>query len=94
MMEACVKDIETKLYELMNCDDPPQNVLSLGEELRQEYPAEFKAFTKAIAEKYHLSVCSAHHAHINGLLTILDRWAEEGKVAKIHVDGEMLWQKR
>lgn len=92
-MEDCIKDIETKLYDLMESNGIPQNVLSLGEELRQEYPEEFKAFTKTIAEKYHLSVCSAHHAHINGLLTILDKWAEEGKVRKLHVNGEMLWQK-
>ena len=92
-MEDYGKIIETKLYDLMEPDDLPRDVLSLAEELRQEYPVEFKKFTAQIAEKYDLSVCGAHHAHINGILTILERWHEENKVEKIMEKGKLLWKK-
>lgn len=93
MTENYIQDIEEKLYDLMEPNDSPRDVLSLAEELRQEYPIEFKRFTSKMAEKYSLSVCGAHHVHINGLLTILDRWAEEGKVRKTLAKGLILWKK-
>ena len=30
--------------------------------------------------------------HVNGLLTILDRWEEAGKVRKTVIKGKILWQ--
>lgn len=92
-MEDYLKEIETKLYDLMETEDIPQTVVSLGEELRQEYPALFKIFAAKTAEKYGIVGCGQHHVHINGLLTILDRWALEGKVRKTLVDGNIYWQK-
>ena len=93
-MEDYVRDIENRLDELMSADDAPRDVISLGRELSMEYPAEFKRFTSNMAKKYELSVCGAHHVHINGLLTILDRWAEDGRVEKILDRGTILWRKR
>lgn len=94
MAEDYIITIEEKLDELMSDDNAPRDVLSLAQDLRQEYPTEFKRFTSKMAEKYKLSVCGAHHVYINGLLTILDRWAEEGKVNKIIEKGTILWQKK
>lgn len=93
-MEDYIKDIETCLEEVMRDDSCPRDVISLGRELRMEYPTEFKRFTSNMAKKYELSVCGAHHVHINGLLTILDRWAEEGKAEKVIDNGAILWQVR
>lgn len=94
MMEDYIIAIEKCLYEMMDVNDPPQDVLSLAQDLRQEYPKEFNRFTSEMAKKYSLSVCGAHHVHINGLLTILERWQEEGKVEKSLNKGKMLWKKR
>ena len=91
-MEDYIKTIEACLEEVMRGDDRPRDVISLGQELRVEYPAEFKVFTSNMAKKYELSVCGAHHVHINGLLTILDRWAETGKARKVVDKGAILWQ--
>lgn len=93
MTEDYILDIEKCLYEMMDVQDPPQDVLSIAQDLRQEYPGEFKRFTSKMAEKYSLSVCGAHHVHINGLLTILERWQEEGKVSKSIEKGKILWKK-
>ena len=92
-MEDYVRDIEDRLDDLMSGDDAPRDVISLAQELRMEYPEEFKRFTSNMARKYELSVCGAHHVHINGLLTILDRWADEGKVRKVIEKGSILWKK-
>jgi hypothetical protein len=92
-MEDYIKEIETKLYGLMETEDIPQTVVSLGEELRLEYPELFKTFAVKTAEKYSIVGCGQHHVHINGLLTILDRWAEEGKVEKTLKEGNIYWRK-
>ncbi|MBR5329214.1 MAG: hypothetical protein IKV45_03305 [Firmicutes bacterium] len=93
MTEDYIIDIERCLYELMDVNDPPQDVLSIAQDLRQEYPKEFNRFTSEMAQKYSLSVCGAHHVHINGLLTILERWLDDGKVEKSLDKGKMLWKK-
>lgn len=93
MTEDYILAIEEKLDEVMSEETAPRTVAAIAEELRLEYPTEFKRFTSKTVEKYSLSLCGAHFVHINGLLTILDRWNEEGKVVKTLKNGEILWQK-
>lgn len=88
-----MQEIATKLYDLMELNGIPQTAFSLGQELRQEYPDEFREFSVKYAAKYSICGCGQHHAYLSGLLTILDDWAEADKVKKTLVDGEILWQK-
>ena len=93
MMEYYMENIATKLYALMETDGPPQTAFALGQELRQECPDDFREFSVNYAAKYSLCGCGQHHAYLNGLLTILDQWAEEGKVLKTVEEGSIYWQK-
>lgn len=93
MMEDYMENIATKLYALMEPGGIPQTAFSLGQELRQEYPDDFRDFSVKYAAKYSICGCGQHHAYLNGLLTILDQWAEEGKVQKTTKDGSIYWQK-
>lgn len=92
-MEDYMENIATKLYALMETNGTPQTAFSLGQELRLEYPDDFREFSVNYAAKYSLCGCGQHHAYLNGLLTILDQWAETGKVVKTLKDGSIYWQK-
>ncbi len=92
-MEDYMENIATKLYALMETSGPPQTAFALGQELRLEFPDDFREFSVNYAAKYSLCGCGQHHAYLNGLLTILDQWAETGKVRKTVENGSIYWQK-
>lgn len=92
-MEDYMENIAAKLYALMEADATPQTAFALGQELRLEFPADFREFTVHYAAKYSLCGCGQRHAYLNGLLTILDQWAEVGKVRKTVEGGNIYWQK-
>lgn len=92
-MEDYIENIATKLYDLMEVGGIPQTAFTLGQELRVEFPDDFRDFSVKYAAKYSICGCGQHHAYLSGLLTILEDWAEAGKVKKTLSNGEILWQK-